>query len=404
MMKIVALAFLLAVVAADVAPLLHATSPTVIPGSYIVVMKEGLGVLDRDAHISDLQMRFFETNAEESEVSHRYNIGTFIGFAAKLNKQMLTEQLSHPNVQYIEADQVFSINYEQDKEARAPLAVATQTGATWGLARIWHTDLPVGTTYVYNTGAGNGVDVYVIDTGILTTHTDFGGRATAVYNAITNEANTDLNGHGTHCAGTVAGTTYGVAKQVALKAVKVLSATGSGSTTGVVAGVNYVSNNKNTARRNVASMSLGGGASTAMDQAVEQSIAGGVTYSIAAGNDNANACNYSPARVSTAITVGATTNTDARSSFSNFGTCVNVFAPGSSITSDWIGSNTATNTISGTSMATPHVAGVAALVLAQGLATSPATVRTWIVNNGSSGKVGNPGTGSPNVLVNTRPS
>jgi len=243
----------------------------------------------------------------------------------------------------------------------------------------------------------------VIDTGILTTHTDFGGRATAVYNAITNEASTDLNGHGTHCAGTIAGTTYGMAKQVALKAVKVLSASGSGSTTGVVAGVNYVSNNKNTARRNVASMSLGGGASTAMDSAVEQSIAGGVTYAIAAGNDNANACNYSPARVSTAITVGATTNTDARSSFSNFGTCVNIFGPGSSITSDWIGSNTATNTISGTSMATPHVAGAAALVLAQGLATTPAAVRTWLVNNASAGKVTNPGTGSPTGLLNTRP-
>jgi len=366
-----------------------------------VVLKEGLGVLERDAHILALEDSIRESNAADSDVSFRYNIGTFIGFAAKLNKDLLALQLAHPNVMYIEADQVFSINYQQ--EPRSPYATATQTGATWGIARSSKTDLPYGTTYIYNTGAGNGADVYVIDTGILTTHTDFGGRATAVYNAITNEASTDLNGHGTHCAGTIAGTTYGMAKQVALKAVKVLSASGSGSTTGVVAGVNYVSNNKNTARRNVASMSLGGGASTAMDSAVEQSIAGGVTYAIAAGNDNANACNYSPARVSTAITVGATTNTDARSSFSNFGTCVNIFGPGSSITSDWIGSNTATNTISGTSMATPHVAGAAALVLAQGLATTPAAVRTWLVNNASAGKVTNPGTGSPTGLLNTRP-
>eukprot|EP00026_Physarum_polycephalum_P009531 Phypoly_transcript_09659.p1 GENE.Phypoly_transcript_09659~~Phypoly_transcript_09659.p1 ORF type:complete len:403 (+),score=72.03 Phypoly_transcript_09659:114-1322(+) len=402
MMKIVALAFLLAVVAADFAPLLHVDSPNIIPGSYIVVLKEGLGVLDRDAQISDLELRIDATNAEESEIGFRYNIGSLIGFSAKLNKQMLTEQLSHPNVLYIEADQVISINDQQ--EARAPAATATQTGATWGLARIWHTDLPVGTNYVYNTNAGNGVDVYVIDTGILTTHVDFGGRATAVYNAITTEANTDLNGHGTHCAGTVAGYTYGVAKQAALKAVKVLSASGSGSISGVIDGVNYVANNKNTARKNVASMSLGGGVSTSLDSAVTNAIAGGVTFVIAAGNDNGNACNYSPARVSTAITVGATTNTDARSSFSNWGTCVNIFAPGSSITSDWIGSNTATNTISGTSMATPHVAGVAALVLGQGLATTPAAVRTWIVNNASSGKVTNPGTGSPTLLVNTRPS
>jgi len=401
-MKIVALVFFLVVVAADIAPLLHANGTNVIQGSYIVVLKEGLGVLDRDAHIFELEDRIRTTNAESSAVSFRYNIGTFTGFAATLNKDMLAEQLAHHSVKYVEADQVMSINYEQ--VPRSPDATATQTGATWGIARVWHTDLPFGTTYVYNTGAGNGVDVYVIDTGILTTHTDFGGRATAVYNAITNEANTDLNGHGTHCAGTVAGTTYGVAKQVQLKAVKVLSASGSGSTTGVVAGVNYVSNNKNTARKNVASMSLGGGAATALDSAVEQSISGGVTYAIAAGNDNANACNYSPARVSTAITVGATTNTDARSSFSNIGTCVNIFAPGSSITSDWIGSNTATNTISGTSMATPHVAGVAALVLAQNLGTTPATVRTWIVNNASPNKVTGAGTGSPTGLVNTRPA
>jgi len=402
MLKIAALALLIVLVAGESASLLHADSPTVIPGSYIVVLHEGTTTLDRDAHILALQDHITATNAQESDVSFRYNIESFMGFAAHLSKELLQQQLEHPNVKYIEADQVMSINYQQ--EARAPAATATQTGATWGLARIWHTDLPVGSTYVYNTGAGNGVDVYVIDTGILTTHSDFGGRATSVYNAITNEAATDLNGHGTHCSGTVAGNTYGVAKQALLKAVKVLSASGSGTNTGVIAGVNYVSNNKNTARRNVASMSLGGGASTALDSAVESSIAGGVTYSIAAGNDNANACNGSPARVTTAITVGATANTDARSSFSNFGTCVNVFAPGTSITSTWIGSNTATNTISGTSMATPHVAGVAALVLAQGLATTPAAVRTWITNNGSSGKISNVGTGSPNILVNTRPA
>jgi len=401
-MKIVALAFLLVVVAADIAPLLHSDSPLVIPGSYLVILKDGLGVLDRDAHISELQNHILDTNAEESEVSFRYNIGSFIGFAAKLNKKLLAEQLAHPNVKYIEADQVFSINYDQEK--REPLAVVTQSGATWGISRVSRRALNGGGVgpYLYNNLAGSGVDVYVIDTGILATHTDFGGRATSVFNAITNEANTDLNGHGTHCAGTIGGTTYGIAKQVQLKGVKVLSASGSGSTAGVVSGVNYVSNNKVASRRSVGSMSLGGGASTAMDQAVEQSVAGGVFYSIAAGNDNANACNYSPARVSTACTVGATTSTDARSSFSNFGTCVNIFAPGSSITSDWIGSNTATNTISGTSMACPHVAGAAALFLGQ-QAYTPAALRTALTSIGTTGVVGNPGTGSPNILLFTNP-
>jgi len=340
------------VVAADVAPLLHADGAQVIPGSYIVILKDGLGVIDRDAHISKLTDRISDTNATDSDVSFRYNIGSLIGFAARLNKDLLAEQLAHPNVKYVECDQVFSINYQQ--EARSPMATVTQSGSTWGISRVSKRDLPYGTTYIYNSVAGNGVDVYVIDTGILTTHNDFGGRAAAVYNAITGESGQDLNGHGTHCAGTIGGTTYGVAKQVALKAVKVLSASGSGSTTGVVAGVNYVTNNKSGTRKSVASMSLGGGAATTLDTAVQNSIASGVPYAIAAGNDNANACNYSPARVATAVTVGATTNTDARASYSNFGTCLTLFAPGSSITSDWIGSNTATNTISGTSMATPQ--------------------------------------------------
>jgi subtilisin family serine protease len=400
MMKIVALAFLLVVVAADIAPLLHTDNPNVIPGSYIVVLKEGLEVLDRDAHISALQDQITLNNEEESEVSHRYNIGSFIGFAARLNKKLLVEQLSHPNVKYIEADQVMSINYEQ--APRSPNAVLSQSGATWGLARISQRNLPLNSFYLYSDAAGNGVDVYVIDTGILTTHNDFGGRASSVYNAITGESAQDLNGHGTHCAGTIGGNTYGVAKKVSLKAVKVLSASGSGSNTGVIAGVNYVSNNKNTARKNVASMSLGGGATTALDSAVQSSISGGVFYAIAAGNDNANACNYSPARVSTATTVGATTSTDARASYSNFGTCVDIFAPGSSITSDWIGSNSATNTISGTSMATPHVAGVAALALSKANYT-PASLRTYLVGQATPSKVTNPGTGSPSILLYSTP-
>jgi len=390
----------LLIVVAAAAPLLHTDNEKVIPGSYIVVLNEDSSVLDRDAHIIELEDYIRETNADESDVSHRYNIGSFIGFAARMNKMVLQHQLNHSAVKYIEADQVMSINYIQ--EPREPAATVTQSGSTWGISRVSRTALPYGTTYIYNSLAGNAADVYVIDTGILTTHNDFGGRAQSVYNAITGESGQDLNGHGTHCAGTVGGTTYGVAKQVQLKAVKVLNASGSGSNTGVIAGINYVSNNKNTARRNVASMSLGGGASQATDDAVTNSIAGGVTYAVAAGNDNANACNTSPARTPNAITVGATTNTDARSSFSNFGTCVNIFAPGSSVTSAWIGSNTATNTISGTSMATPHVAGAAALALTQSN-MSPAAVRTQLTA-ANPGRVTNPGTGSPTCLLFTNPA
>jgi subtilisin family serine protease len=316
--------------------------------------------------------------------------------------------LAHPDVKYIEADQVVSINWEQDPKAVAPLATITQTGATWGISRIWQKTISTGppNTFVYNDLAGKGVDVFVIDTGIFIQHNDFGGRASFPFNSVPGEGLTDGNGHGTHCAGTIGGTTFGVAKQVNLFAVKVLSAAGSGTTAGVAAGVDYVTNSRNKANAAIASMSLGGGASAVMDDAVIQSIANGVTYAIAAGNNNANACNYSPARVATAVTVGATQlNTaapfDTRASYSNFGTCVDIFAPGTSITSDWIGSATATNTISGTSMATPHVAGAIAVYFSQlGAARSaPAATKTWLAAQSTQGIVQLPGTGSPNSFL-----
>ncbi|MCS6843544.1 MAG: S8 family peptidase [Caldilineales bacterium] len=209
----------------------------------------------------------------------------------------------------------------------------------------------------------------------------------------------DCNGHGTHVAGTVGGTTYGVAKQVQLIAVRVLNCSGSGSTSGVIAGVDWVT--ANAVKPAVANMSLGGAASTSLDNAVTNSINSGVTYAIAAGNSNRDACKFSPARVADALTVGATTNTDARASYSNFGSCLDLFAPGSSITSAWHTNDTATNTISGTSMAAPHVAGVAAQYLQTNPTASPATVRNAIVNNATTGVVGNPGRNSPNRLLFT---
>ena len=207
----------------------------------------------------------------------------------------------------------------------------------------------------------------------------------------------DCNGHGTHVAGTTGGTTYGVAKQVTLHAVRVLSCSGSGSNAGVIAGVDWVTQNH--VKPAVANMSLGGGVSSALDQAVANSISAGVSYAIAAGNSNANACNSSPARVPSAVTVGSTTSTDARSSFSNFGTCLDIFAPGSSITSAWSTSDTATNTISGTSMATPHVAGALALYLQTNPGASAATATAALIANSTPNKVTNPGSGSPNRLL-----
>jgi subtilisin family serine protease len=243
------------------------------------------------------------------------------------------------------------------------------------------------------------VTAYIIDTGIRLSHEQFGGRAVSGFDAVDGGSADDCNGHGTHVAGTVGGTTYGVAKSVRLVAVRVLGCNGSGSTSGVIAGIDWVTGNHATGAPAVANMSLGGGASTALDNAVNASINDGVTYAIAAGNSNANACNTSPARVPNAITVGATTSSDARSSFSNYGTCLDVFAPGSSITSAWHTSNSATNTISGTSMAAPHVAGVAALALGAVPSDTPAAVRTKIVNSATQGVVGNPGSGSPNLLL-----
>ncbi|MFJ4830244.1 S8 family peptidase [Streptomyces sp. NPDC088747] len=270
---------------------------------------------------------------------------------------------------------------------------------SWGLDRIDQKTLPLNNSYTYPDSAGTGVTAYIIDTGVRITHGDFGGRASYGYDAVDNDNTAqDGNGHGTHVAGTVAGTAYGVAKKARIVGVRVLNNAGSGTTAGVVAGIDWVA--ANAVKPAVANMSLGGGADSTLDAAVRGAIASGVTFAVAAGNDGANASSYSPARVTEAITVGSTTSTDARSSFSNYGSVLDIFAPGSSITSTWNTSDSATNTISGTSMATPHVAGAAAVYLGINPSATPAQVATGLINASSTGVVTNPGTGSPNRLLN----
>ncbi|MEU4075710.1 serine protease [Streptomyces venezuelae] len=308
------------------------------------------------------------------------------GYAVELSEAQAKKLAADPAVTSVVQNRVFHVDGTQPSPP------------SWGLDRIDQKALPLNQSYTYPDTAGQGVTAYIIDTGVRITHSDFGGRASYGYDAIDNDNTAqDGHGHGTHVAGTVAGTSYGVAKKAKIVGVRVLDNSGSGTTEQVVAGIDWVT--RNAVKPAVANMSLGGGVDTVLDAAVRNSIASGVTYAVAAGNDSSNASNYSPARVTEAITVGSTTNTDARSSFSNYGTVLDIFAPGSSITSSWNTSDSATNTISGTSMATPHVAGAAAVYLAGNPTATPAQVSTALTTAATPNVVTNPGSGSPNRLL-----
>ena len=336
------------------APVFAAAAGQGIDGSYMVVLHDGADP---------------RSVAAVAGVNPRYVYSAALnGFAGRLNAGQLNALQHNPNVSYIEQDGIAT-------------TTTTQSGATWGIDRTDQRALPLNTSYSY-TNTGVGVTAYIIDTGIDMGHSEFGGRATFGFDAFTDGQNgNDCNGHGTHVAGTVGGAKYGIAKGVSLVAVRVLDCGGSGSWSGVVAGIDWVAANHVAGTPATANMSLGGGASTTVDDAVKRMIADGVASAVAAGNGNQagiaqNACNYSPARVPEAITIGATTKTDAKASYSNYGSCVDFFAPGSGITSSWIGSgNSETNTISGTSMATPHVVGVAALYLQSNPLATPLQVR-----------------------------
>ncbi|MEU4426736.1 S8 family peptidase [Actinoplanes sp. NPDC024001] len=349
----------------------------VVPDSYVVVLKSG---------------KVARTVAAEhgASVQHTYR-KVFNGFAATMSARKARQVAADADVAFVQPN---VIHRASDTQTNPP---------SYGLDRIDQRNRPLNQAYTYNTTATT-VNAYIIDTGIRTTHQDFGGRAASGFDAIDGGAADDCNGHGTHVAGTVGGTAHGVAKGVRLHAVRVLNCEGSGTTAQVVAGIEWVT--ANAQKPAVANMSLGGSADTALDNAVRASIASGVSYAIAAGNGflglfALDACTQSPARVTQALTVSATNANDAKPSWANRGTCVDVFAPGINITSAWSTSNTATNTISGTSMAAPHVAGAAALYLAGNPAATPAQVHTAIVTNATAGVVTSPGSGSPNRLLYT---
>ncbi|GAA1545596.1 hypothetical protein GCM10009730_63350 [Streptomyces albidochromogenes] len=359
--------------------ILGAGSPGSVGGSYIVTLKQGSGGIKAPSAAGSKLARQYGAT-----IKHTYSTA-LNGYAVKADEAEAKRLAADPNVASVVQDTKVWLNQ-------------TQTNPVWGLDRIDQPALPLDKSYTSPDSGGTGVRVYVIDTGIRTSHQDFGGRASSGWDFVQNDANAqDGNGHGTHVAGTVAGAKYGVAKKAKVIGVRVLDTEGGGTTSQVIAGIDWVT--KNAKKPAVANLSLGGWANAQLDAAVRNSIASGVTYTVAAGNDGLPAKLFSPARVAEAVTVGATDVKDARASFSNWGPALDVFAPGASITSTWNTGDTATKTISGTSMAAPHTAGAAALYLAGHTTATPAQVGAALTAGAVKGKVKTGGIGSPNLLL-----
>ncbi|XTZ15704.1 proprotein convertase P-domain-containing protein [Micromonospora echinospora] len=363
--------------------ILQAGGDTAVADSYVVVLRETyVARTGVDALARSLAREYGGAVAR----TYRHALR---GFEVRLSATAARRLAAHPSVKYVQQNH------------RVSIAATQSPTPSWGLDRVDQRNLPLNNSYTYLSN-GSGVRAYVIDTGIRFSHGDFGTRAVSGFDAIDGGSADDCNGHGTHVAGTVGGTAYGVAKGVTLVGVRVLDCGGRGTYAQVIAGVDWVTGDHDAGEGAVANVSLGGGFYQALNDAVTASIADGVSYAVAAGNEySANACNISPASTPNAITVGATESTDVRAGYSNIGPCLDIFAPGSAITSAWHTSDTATNTISGTSMASPHVAGAAALVLATNPSNTPQQVRDKLVNDATANVVANPGTGSPNKLLYT---
>ncbi|OAX34673.1 hypothetical protein K503DRAFT_724143 [Rhizopogon vinicolor AM-OR11-026] len=359
----------------NVAPLMVSEHPHgSINNSYIVVLRDELPQAVMQNHINFLQFAHasdsFLGDGFAEGIRHVYD-GHLKGYAGEFTENVIEQIRRMPEVDFIEKDQIVRTT-----------DIDTQKGSPWGLARVSHRSrlsFSTFTKYVYDPAGGEGVDVYVVDTGINVVHSQFEGRAAWGKTIPTNDVDEDGNGHGTHCAGTIASVKYGVAKKAKVIAVKVLGSNGSGSMSDVVAGVawaaraageklaaaraEFAATGKTKHKGSVANMSLGGGKSPALDTAVNRAVDAGLHFAVAAGNDDKDACNYSPAAAQKAVTVGASTLADERAYFSNHGKCVDVFAPGLNILSTYIGSKEAIATLSGTSMASPHTAGMLAYLL-----------------------------------------
>ncbi|KAH7396922.1 subtilisin-like protease [Phaeosphaeria sp. MPI-PUGE-AT-0046c] len=389
-MKLSILLALLPLALAAPAPMIVPRAGSPIPGRYIVKMKN-----ENLQNLIDTALKLLR-----KDPAHVYGFGTFGGFAADMADDIVDLMRNLPGVEYVEQDAVVKANLGEfdtlDKKA-----YVTQSSSTWGLSRLSHVTRQTGSySYTYDSSAGAGTCVYIVDTGISTTHPEFEGRATFLANFAGDGKNTDGNGHGTHCAGTVGSKTYGVAKKASLYAVKVLDASGSGSNSGVIAGINYVANDaktRNCPNGAVGSMSLGGTKSTAVNSAAANAVSAGVFFAVAAGNEATDASGSSPASESTVYTVGATDSSDKVASFSNYGSVVDIHAPGVAILSTWL--NGGTNSISGTSMATPHVAGLAAYILSLEGKKTPAALSSRLTALATQNKITGLRSGTKNLLA-----